>query len=405
MSHPYASLSANLKTKCLAYVHGRLMDDFEHSPAYEERTGNFNGGQEEFKRNLGMDWYLLFGETKDEERVLEVIRRDGQFTQEEKEMLKEWEDRAFSSVFETLSINGSSLRLCDVAAEAEYEVFSNEEAGDYFHTIAPPLQLHDFIFTNLAPVKGAWFLSGPQHTIPAHSERFVFEEFVLKRNPKDWYRNNPEKLQRAFVLQKQEYDRFVKHFGKDEVVCEGREIPELLKGYYDAWFAESGRRPVYPQVDDDILGAESAGIVMDEKEGMHYLTDYGFFVNIFTDPKYRPHFWMDVVKGYFETDSIPAFPFARMRDRCPEGFRSVLREVWKNVVPWWRRSNIDWRFEQLMDFYKSGWREPLPSLHPVNDRFKRFASIPAGTGRNDPCPCGAKKDDGSPRKYKHCCGR
>jgi hypothetical protein len=26
-------------------------------------------------------------------------------------------------------------------------------------------------------------------------------------------------------------------------------------------------------------------------------------------------------------------------------------------------------------------------------------------GRNDPCPCGAVKEDGSPKKYKHCCGK
>ncbi len=26
-------------------------------------------------------------------------------------------------------------------------------------------------------------------------------------------------------------------------------------------------------------------------------------------------------------------------------------------------------------------------------------------GRNDPCPCGAKKSDGGPIKYKHCCGK
>jgi len=26
-------------------------------------------------------------------------------------------------------------------------------------------------------------------------------------------------------------------------------------------------------------------------------------------------------------------------------------------------------------------------------------------GRNDPCPCGATKPDGTPKKYKHCCGR
>lgn len=24
-------------------------------------------------------------------------------------------------------------------------------------------------------------------------------------------------------------------------------------------------------------------------------------------------------------------------------------------------------------------------------------------GRNDPCPCGATKPDGTPKKYKHCC--
>jgi preprotein translocase subunit SecA len=26
-------------------------------------------------------------------------------------------------------------------------------------------------------------------------------------------------------------------------------------------------------------------------------------------------------------------------------------------------------------------------------------------GRNDPCPCGAKRADGQPMKYKNCCGK
>ena len=26
-------------------------------------------------------------------------------------------------------------------------------------------------------------------------------------------------------------------------------------------------------------------------------------------------------------------------------------------------------------------------------------------GRNDPCPCGATKEDGTPKKYKHCHGK
>lgn len=39
-----------------------------------------------------------------------------------------------------------------------------------------------------------------------------------------------------------------------------------------------------------------------------------------------------------------------------------------------------------------------PAKKPGNPAHKNI-------GRNDPCPCGAKKEDGTPRKYKHCCGR
>ena len=34
-----------------------------------------------------------------------------------------------------------------------------------------------------------------------------------------------------------------------------------------------------------------------------------------------------------------------------------------------------------------------------------LASKSEKVGRNDPCPCGATKEDGSPIKYKHCCGK
>ena len=38
---------------------------------------------------------------------------------------------------------------------------------------------------------------------------------------------------------------------------------------------------------------------------------------------------------------------------------------------------------------------------------KTQSILPGGpkVGRNDPCPCGAKKADGTPKKYKHCHGQ
>jgi len=52
------------------------------------------------------------------------------------------------------------------------------------------------------------------------------------------------------------------------------------------------------------------------------------------------------------------------------------------------------------------------SVRTVSDRMNQVVSSGSReqsqtrkVGRNDPCPCGAKKPDGRPVKYKHCCGR
>jgi len=41
----------------------------------------------------------------------------------------------------------------------------------------------------------------------------------------------------------------------------------------------------------------------------------------------------------------------------------------------------------------------VSSSAPKNGKIKKKV------GRNDPCPCGATKPDGTPKKYKHCCGK
>ena len=51
-------------------------------------------------------------------------------------------------------------------------------------------------------------------------------------------------------------------------------------------------------------------------------------------------------------------------------------------------------------------KEQLTS-RTANNSVKGQMSVVSGqkVGRNDPCPCGAKKEDGRPIKYKHCLGR
>ena len=44
-----------------------------------------------------------------------------------------------------------------------------------------------------------------------------------------------------------------------------------------------------------------------------------------------------------------------------------------------------------------------PNVKPIPAKvnFEPMGKV----GRNDPCPCGAKREDGHPKKYKHCHGR
>lgn len=61
--------------------------------------------------------------------------------------------------------------------------------------------------------------------------------------------------------------------------------------------------------------------------------------------------------------------------------------------------------------YKVEIQQPMATAANQPMRLNRndaaISSAPTGNqaGRNDPCPCGAKKPDGTPIKYKHCCGK
>jgi preprotein translocase subunit SecA len=53
-----------------------------------------------------------------------------------------------------------------------------------------------------------------------------------------------------------------------------------------------------------------------------------------------------------------------------------------------------------------GTRTNADKIIPRQSAFSQRESAPAmKAGRNDPCPCGAKNPDGTPKKYKKCHGR
>lgn len=47
----------------------------------------------------------------------------------------------------------------------------------------------------------------------------------------------------------------------------------------------------------------------------------------------------------------------------------------------------------------------LSMLKETKETVKPTIKSDERVGRNDPCPCGALRENGRRKKYKHCCGR
>ena len=90
-------------------------------------------------------------------------------------------------------------------------------------------------------------------------------------------------------------------------------------------------------------------------------------------------------------------------------FRREAHGLFENLFKNFRT----WTFENIFRLSQaaeiSGSSEPVPST-PIPAAVAAGASVSSdpkfnNIGRNDPCPCGAKKPDGYPVKFKHCHGK
>ncbi len=395
----YGRIARELKAACVAYVLEHLEDElsprvintFARGIALPENGGRF-GSSASGEAVSSMDRFVLFGERRDGERVLDVMRESGAFGFDECAILTQWKEKAFQSLFEITDIDHEHVKLFDIVAEVSYIVQVNDPS------IAPlffsSMEMGSFLLTSIAPVHPLWFLSGPQMPY-LKSEEVRLMRQLAKSFPicsPAHYRNNPEKLARARAMQKEEYERFVRHFKTDEVFTSGENVDRVVDEYYAARAQELGQAaPALPRSPRDVRVERDVGIVVDELEGMHYFFNYAQFVDAFA--QHADERGLQIVRDYLEDDSSPAFLFHRMKEKFPESFRTVMRRVTSKT-----HAHLDPHddFEEIMDVFKPGWRETFPSFHPLNGRMQKHLYTSLDVDRNDPCPCGSGK------KYKKC---
>ena len=97
-----------------------------------------------------------------------------------------------------------------------------------------------------------------------------------------------------------------------------------------------------------------------------------------------------VVYTIFKVGDIGQFKLAQ-EDRRPKQFIAPAKEM----------SQGSSSFSAFKT--SSGKQKDNTTINLVKDKVRDSSG--RKVGRNDPCPCGAKKPDGTPIKFKHCCGK
>lgn len=404
----FGKVSRDLKDICREYVTKHLSEDFAR--ACEEMEIDLDGGEsDQVDLVRAMDTFIFSGETTGGVQVLDEILEHAKLSKNEKKVTIEWRDKSFESVFEVLGSFDGGFRVLDVVAEVEYDICGNDR--EVFNKMREKINEGCFLVTRIAPVHGIWFLSGVQIPLPASMQEFIFKNFVLKNSFTAQVRNNEKKLQKAVEMQKEYYDHFVRIFGTDELSVSGKEVVEKEREFFASWMKNLGKddRESYMRAESlipdglqgDFEEFDEVAILVDPRDGMYVVPNYKEFQMLFLDPALGENHRKENILNALEEEDFPAICFRRMCDRYPEAFREGMKIVFPKIC---KKFDPVQFFNGFMDEYKPGWDTFSPSITLMNERFKKWYYA-GKSGRNDPCPCGARNENGKPVKYKKCHGK
>jgi len=208
-------------------------------------------------------------------------------TAADREMLRGWRDPV-EGIFEIRRKDRDSLVLLNLIDDLEYRVYSNMGPAAFRR-----LRKGGFVHVRLVPicpVPGAWLVSGSMSAYRKSGAAQIAQAAlaVATKQPEPVYRN-PEKIEQAWTLMREDRAAFVEFFGDDELVLPPGEAEERLSAYYrhrqEAALAlqPARRRPQnLPGVDapafefpPELADAGTIGIIYAETGGLNFYNEYG----------------------------------------------------------------------------------------------------------------------------------
>ena len=375
----------------------RHLVTFSQQPRYDRAFRDMLAQQgdgaevwDEDRLMLLWDHFLLEYRLRNGRTVVEqFVDARGDLSPQERQMLLGWRD-VVSGPFEVQRRDGPALILVNLVDDLTYSARSNVGPSVFRR-----MPRRSFLLTRLIAVGDEWMFSGPTSVLrPAEGDvafRLALE--MSLRRPEAAYRN-PEKLARAWELQRAERQRFIRFFGTDLVVARGVQAQRWLDEFYafsrdeilrtapEAARRASGPHPPVMELPPDLVESETVAFIYNEEDGLGFYEEFGLVEEAFADPDLVRHRrYRDQVLSYLHDDSVEPMVLRRLAERDPDKASALFRRLLK-------RPRFDWvrDGEELLRSAKAGLLRaaaPAPG-HPTRraaGRLRRWAVRSAQVGQ------------------------
>ena len=335
---------------------------------------------------------------------------------------------SMSSIFEVKRVLQNGFDLNNIINEKNYSVVSLVKMTSF-----RGIGAGQYVVTRIFKFEKAYYLLEISGVLPSSRKDDALRYSVAKiiQNPELVYFDNPEKQKEIEKNVKEIYDKFIKFFGKDEVVTTNKFADDLIGAFND--FAEGGEKidiqdkiqlpetykffdvsefnNSYDNFLENSLGGFSShketydvGIIFDKELGLYAVPFFETFNKVFENFESVENA-KACVEFFLQNDKFSANIIKRVAE-CHENFMDVVNKL----------LNANYTLEELLQHYKSRYLEnKIFSSTTVLYKSKAFSKTLgiieediekpslegidlSKIGRNDPCPCGSGK------KFKKCCG-
>ncbi len=335
---------------------------------------------------------------------------------------------SMSSIFEVKRVLQNGFDLNNIINEKNYSVVSLVKMTSF-----RGIGAGQYVVARIFKFEKAYYLLEISGVLPSSRKDDALRYSVAKiiQNPELVYFDNPEKQKEIEKNVKEIYDKFIKFFGKDEVVTTNKFADDLIGAFND--FAEGGEKidiqdkiqlpetykffdvsefnNSYDNFLENSLGGFSShketydvGIIFDKELGLYAVPFFETFNKVFENFESVENA-KACVEFFLQNDKFSANIIKRVAE-CHENFMDVVNKL----------LNANYTLEELLQHYKSRYLgNKIFSSTTVLYKSKAFSKTLgiieediekpslegidlSKIGRNDPCPCGSGK------KFKKCCG-